>query len=95
MFRYSCKIFGLRVSNDHRELEVSQFSIGTDENGKFIFFGRVCKNWQEGCISGRSNLSLKTSLTLAFLMIIIGSIMIRELTMLEANCNASIYTHTK
>ena len=40
-------MFGLRAADKHRELEVSLFSIATDENGKFIrFLGRTCKNWQ-------------------------------------------------
>ena len=49
VFWYSSKMFGLRAADEHRELEVSQFSIATDENGKFIrFLGRTCKNWQGG-----------------------------------------------
>jgi len=36
VFCYSSKKFGLRAADEHRELEVSQFTIGTDENGKFI-----------------------------------------------------------
>lgn len=42
-------MFGLRAADEHRELEVSQFSIGSDENGKYLrFLGRTCKNWQGG-----------------------------------------------
>ena len=46
LFWYTSKMFGLRASNEHRQLEVGQFSIGTDHNGKYL--GRSCKNWQGG-----------------------------------------------
>ena len=49
VFWYSCKMFGLRAADEHRKLEVSQFSIGTDSNGKYLrFLGRSCKNFQGG-----------------------------------------------
>ena len=49
VFWYSSKMFGLRAADEHKELEVSQFSIATDERGKFIrYVGRTCKNWQGG-----------------------------------------------
>ena len=49
VFWYSCKMFSLRAADEHRKLDVSQFTIGTDINGKFLrFTGRTCKNWQGG-----------------------------------------------
>ena len=49
VFWYSCKMFGLRAADEHRQLEVSQFTIGTDHTGKYLrFLGRNCKNWQGG-----------------------------------------------
>ena len=49
VFWYSCKMFGLRAADEHHNLEVSQFTIGTDANGKYLrFVGRNCKNLQGG-----------------------------------------------
>ena len=49
VFWYSCKMFALRAADEHRKLDVSQFTIGTDINGKFLrFTGRTCMNWQGG-----------------------------------------------
>ncbi len=49
VFWYSSKMFGLRASDEHRRLEVSQFSIGTDDNGRYLhFLGRRSKNYQGG-----------------------------------------------
>ena len=49
VFWYSSKMFVLRAADEYKELEVSQFSIATDERGKFIrYVGRTCKNWQGG-----------------------------------------------
>ena len=33
---YSCKIFGLRGRDEHRNLECSQFELGQDSKGKFV-----------------------------------------------------------
>ena len=42
-------MFALHAADEHRKLDVSQFTIGTDINGKFLrFTGRTCKNWQGG-----------------------------------------------
>ena len=49
IFWYSCKLFGLRAGDEHRNLEASQFMISIDETGKYLkFTGRNCKNWQGG-----------------------------------------------
>ena len=49
VFWYSSKMFGLRAADEHRQLEVSRFTIGTDQTGKYLrFLGRSCKNWQGG-----------------------------------------------
>lgn len=49
VFWYSSKMFGLRATEEHRQLDVSQFTIGTDQTGKYLrFLGRGCKNWQGG-----------------------------------------------
>lgn len=49
VFWYSSKMYGLRAADEHRQLDVSQFSIGSNENGKYLrFMGRNCKNWQGG-----------------------------------------------
>lgn len=49
VYWYSSKMFGLRATDEHRQLDVSQFTIGTDQTGKYLrFLGRGCKNWQGG-----------------------------------------------
>lgn len=50
VFFYDCKIFGLRVFDEHRNLECSQFEIGQHEQGKFIRFDfiRSCKTYKGG-----------------------------------------------
>ena len=42
---YNCKIFGLRASDEHSNLDVSQFVFGSDNDGEYVrFMGRSCKN---------------------------------------------------
>ena len=36
VFWYSCKMFGLRGSDEHRHLDASQFLIQNDENGHYL-----------------------------------------------------------
>ncbi|XP_062580082.1 uncharacterized protein LOC134242074 [Saccostrea cucullata] len=50
-FFYNCKLFAFRANDEHRNLDVSQFSINYDhESGlKYLEFkGRSCKNVQGG-----------------------------------------------
>ena len=48
-FWYSCKFFGLRACDEHRNLEVSQYEIGVDEIGTYLRFkGWFSKNYQGG-----------------------------------------------
>lgn len=43
------KMFGLQAADEHRHLEVGQFTIATNEIGKYLCFtGRSCKNCQGG-----------------------------------------------
>ena len=47
VFWYNCKCFGLRGGDEHRNLEVEQFSIDRDEQGRYLrFVGRLSKNYQ-------------------------------------------------
>ena len=49
VFWYSSKMFGLRAADEHRWLEVEQFTIEADETGRFLrFSGRSSKNFQGG-----------------------------------------------
>ena len=50
VFRYSCKLFGLRAADEHRDLKVSQFIIGDNDAGHHYlrYVGKTCKNWQGG-----------------------------------------------
>ena len=49
VFFYSCKIFGLRGRDEHRNLECSQFELGQDSKGKFVrFMGRNTKTFSGG-----------------------------------------------
>lgn len=51
VFFYNCKLFAFRVCDEHRNLDASQFAIGTDpEIGlKCVeFMGRASKNVQGG-----------------------------------------------
>ena len=38
VFWYSSNMFGLRAADEHRNLEIGQFTIGTDANGKYLHF---------------------------------------------------------
>ncbi|XP_063397184.1 uncharacterized protein KIAA1958-like [Mytilus trossulus] len=54
-FFYACKLFGLRGRDEHRNLDCSQFEIGTDQTGKYVrFIGRSTKTFK----GGLSHLSL-------------------------------------
>ena len=49
IFWYNCKCFGLHESDEHRNLDVEQFSVDSDENGQYLrFIGRSSKNFQGG-----------------------------------------------
>ncbi|KAL5015045.1 hypothetical protein ScPMuIL_009315 [Solemya velum] len=49
MFFYSCKLFGLRGHDEHHDLKCDQFSVGTDQYGKFVeFTGRNTKTYRGG-----------------------------------------------
>ena len=49
VFFYSCKLFGLRGRDEHRNLDCSQFEIGLDSNGKYLrFIGRNSKTFKGG-----------------------------------------------
>ena len=49
VFWYDCKCFGLRGGDEHRNLEVVQYSIDHDEKGRYLHFvGRLSKNYQGG-----------------------------------------------
>jgi hypothetical protein len=49
VFWYSSKMFGLRGSDEHRNLDANQFLIQHDESGHYLrFVGKSCKNWQGG-----------------------------------------------
>ena len=50
VFWYSCKLFGLRAADEHRDLKVSQFIIGDNDAGHHYlrYVGKTCKNWQGG-----------------------------------------------
>lgn len=51
MFWYNCKCFELRGGDEHHNLEVDQYSLGTDEHGKYIkFIERSVKNYQGGLL---------------------------------------------
>lgn len=55
VFFYACKLFGLRGRDEHRNLDCSQFEIGTDQTGKYVrFIGRSTKTFK----GGLSHLSL-------------------------------------
>ncbi|CAC5402472.1 unnamed protein product [Mytilus coruscus] len=48
-FFYACKLFGLRGRDEHRNLDCSQFEIGTDQTGKYVrFIGRSTKTFKGG-----------------------------------------------
>ena len=48
-FFYNCKAFGFRGFDEHHSLEVSQYTFGSDEVGKYVVFtGKACKNYQGG-----------------------------------------------
>ena len=47
VFFYNSKLFGLRGVDEHRNLSVEQFEIGTDQNGSYILFtGRANKTYK-------------------------------------------------
>ena len=50
VFWYSCKLFGLRAADEHRDLKVSQFIIGDNDAGhRYLrYVGKTYKNWQGG-----------------------------------------------
>lgn len=49
IFFYVCKLFGLRTREDHHLLNVDQFSVGEDGDGRFInFVGRSSKTDNKG-----------------------------------------------
>ena len=49
VFWCNCKCFGLRGGDEHRNLEVEQYSIDSDEQGRYLrFVGRLSKNYQGG-----------------------------------------------
>jgi len=49
VFWYNCKCFGLRGGDEHRNLEVDQYSLDHDEHGRYLrFVGRSTKNYQGG-----------------------------------------------
>ncbi|XP_066290479.1 zinc finger MYM-type protein 2-like [Branchiostoma lanceolatum] len=49
VFFYNCKIFGLRGMDEHRHLQAEQFTLGLDQNGRYLqYTGRVSKNVQGG-----------------------------------------------
>ncbi|MCG7879380.1 MAG: DUF3504 domain-containing protein [Candidatus Thiodiazotropha taylori] len=50
VFYYSCKLFGLRGTDEHRELQCNQFEIGDDAAaGKYVrFIGRSNKTYKGG-----------------------------------------------
>ena len=49
VFWYDCKCFGLSGGDEHRNLEVVQYSIDHDEKGRYLHFvGRLSKNYQGG-----------------------------------------------
>ena len=49
VFWYSCKCFGLRAGDEHRNLVREQFAIGVDSVGRYLEFnGRSSKNVQGG-----------------------------------------------
>ena len=48
VFFYTCKAFGLRSGDEHRNLKLSQFTFGSDNCGKFVqYHGRLSK-----CVKG-------------------------------------------
>ncbi|CAC5371222.1 unnamed protein product [Mytilus coruscus] len=49
VFYYTCKLFGLRGRDEHRNLDCDQFEIDIDSTGKFIrFIGRNNKTFKGG-----------------------------------------------
>ena len=50
VFFYNCKLFGFRGGDEHRNLEVNQYEVITDQDGnqKLVFYGRSAKNLQGG-----------------------------------------------
>ena len=49
VFFYNCILFGMRGRDEHHDLETSQFTIGEDENGRYIqFIGRSNKTYKGG-----------------------------------------------
>lgn len=49
VFYYSCKLFGLRGRDEHRNMQCEQFQIGEDSNGQYIrFTGRNTKTYKGG-----------------------------------------------
>ena len=49
IFWYDCKCFGLRGGDEHRNLEVEQYSIDHDEKGRYLHFvSRLSKSYQGG-----------------------------------------------
>jgi hypothetical protein len=49
MYFYTGKIFGLRAADEHRRLNVQDFTFGTDSQGEYVLYqGGTCKNHQGG-----------------------------------------------
>lgn len=66
VFFYNCKLFGLRAVDEHRQLSVDQFELGTDQEGKFIkFSGRANKTYKGNGFPYFTLLSLSLSLIYA------------------------------
>ncbi|XP_070562272.1 uncharacterized protein [Ptychodera flava] len=54
VYFYVSKVFALRASDEHNNLQAEQFVFGTDKEGEFVeFHGRPCKNNQGGFYNSR------------------------------------------
>ncbi|XP_070543704.1 uncharacterized protein KIAA1958-like [Ptychodera flava] len=54
VYFYVSKVFALRASDEHNNLQAEQFVFGTDKEGEFVEFrGRPCKNNQGGFYNSR------------------------------------------
>ena len=60
VFRYNCKYFSLQGGDEHCELERDQYSIGSNEVGRYLhFMGSTSKNVR--VVSNNMQSNLKTS----------------------------------
>ena len=41
VYFYVSKVFGVRTKNDHRDLKLTQFTMGQDNQGRLIFFSKI------------------------------------------------------